>query len=435
MTATLEARPAAPADHLHQRYLAAARKVRLLGSLRETVGLPPAADVTPAQWRAIEAPLAAAEHRLASLLRRAGERHLGRLHDLAARRALNACLGGLEVALSRALAFFDTFVDILSQRHLPEAGVLLAGCDELASDALDRPHPALSTLARPLVFLDRGFGASTLREGVALGGRTRNPLQTIQIPYTKLREKLTLTSVMHEAGHSAMARLDLNTALPAAVTEALGRAGVRPALQSLFGLWMREIGPDFWVFATCGVAAASGVREILGLAPSRVLAVSRTDPHPPPYLRVLLHFEWCRQQWGRGPWEDWESDWLALYPVDGAAGEDRAALAAGRRALPVVAATLLRERLGVLGDRPLSSLFDWRGLAPEGIAGRARNAARTGIVDLSGLSPCAHLAVFRALKDGGVAGDDALDRLMTTWLQHLGRRGRARPDRRDKEIR
>ena len=434
MIATREAPRARPGDHLHQRYQAADRKIRLLTSLRETVALGPGADITPAQWRAIEAPLAGAEHRLSSLLRRAGEHYLGRLYDPGARRGLNAFLGSLEVAVSRALGFFDTFVDILSQRHLPEAGALLRGCDELAFDALDRPHPALTALARPLVFLDRGFGASTLREGVALGDRTRNPLQTIQIPYTKLREKLTLTSVMHEAGHAAMARLELNTALPAAVADALGRAGARARVQQAFALWMREIGPDFWVFGTCGVAAASGVREILGLAPARVLGVSPGDPHPPPYLRVLLHFEWCRQQWGRGPWDDWETDWLALYPVDTAPPLDRAILAAGRRLLPVVAATLLRERLAVLDDRPLPALFEWNALAPGGIAHRARSAAASGVVDLSGLSPCAHLAVFRALKDGGVVGDEGLDRLMTAWLHALGRRGRGRDDAREKEI-
>jgi hypothetical protein len=434
MTPLLEAPPAAPGQDLHRRYLVAERKIRLLSSLRETVALGAEADITPAQWRAIEAPLAAAEHRLLSLLHRAGERELGRLHDLPARRRFNAFLGDVEVAVSRALTFFDTFVDILSQRHLPEAGVLLRGCDELAFDSLNKPHPALSTLARPLVFLDRGFGASTLREGVALSGRTRNPLQTIQIPYTKLREKHNLTSVVHEAGHSAMARLELNSALPAVVAGALARAGGRPTLQNLFGLWTREIGPDFWVFCNCGAAAASGVREIVGLAPARVLAVSHTDPHPPPYLRVLLHFEWCRQQWGRGAWDDWERDWLSLYPVDAAPARDQAVLVRARRLLPVVAATLLRGRLRVLNGAPLTSLFDWNTVAPTGIDQRVRDAATTGVLDLSGLSPCGQLAVFRAVKDQGAVADAALDRLMTRWLHHLAHRARVRHGWRGKEI-
>jgi hypothetical protein len=422
----LAVKKTSPGDALRQRYLAARSKVELLSTLRETVALGPYADVTPAQWRAIAAPLAAAEHRLASLLRRAGERHLRRLHELQARRALNAFLGRLEVALSQSLTFFDTFIDILSQRHLPGAGVLLRGCDELAFDSLNKNHPALATLARPLVFLDRGFGASTLREGVPLYDRARNPLQTIQIPYTKLREKYNLTSVVHEAGHAAMVRLGLDVALPRAVRESLGSAGAPPALQGLFALWTKEIGPDFWVFGNCGTAAASGIREILSLPPTRVLGVSLTDPHPPPYLRVLLAFECCRQQWGKGEWDDWEEDWLLLYRRDEASTRDQKILAAGQRLLPVVAATLLRARWPVLNEGPLPSLFDLDAIAPAGIAARVKRARTTGVLDVSGLSPCGQLAIFRAVRDGGALSDGALDRLMTTWLRHLATRAVAR---------
>lgn len=409
-------------DSLASRYQAATRKVNLLTSLRETVALAPGCDILPAQWAAIDSPLAAAAARLTALLKQAEERFLPRLHDASARRRLNAFLGKLEVVLSRSLSFFDTFVDILSQRHLPEVGVLLRGCDALAYDALRRDHPALTTLEPPLVYLDRGFGASTLRQGLAVSGRELNPVQTIQIPYTKLREKYNLTSVIHEVGHAAMARLGLTTALPEALGDALARAGAPQPLSSLFRLWSREIGPDFWVFCNCGSAAAWSVRDILSLDPARVLEVSLTDPHPPPYLRVLLAFEWCRQQWGRGDWDVWAEEWTALYPLEGATPRSRQLLVLAERWLPTVARTLLGAGFTVLDHRPLTSLFQMDALAPTRIARRIQEALRTSVLDLSGLSPCGQLAVFNGLRARGVLPAAALDRLMTRWLRLLATR-------------
>jgi len=418
---------------LSLRYWAANRKVKLLTSLRATVALGPDADILPSQWAAIESPLAAAAARLSALLEGAGERYLSRLHDSRACQAFNAFLGKLEVALSRSLSFFDTFVDILSQRHLPEAGVLLRGCDVLAFDSLNQDHPALAALERPLVYLDRGFGASTLRQGVTLSGRERNPLQTIQVPYTKLCEKYNLTSVLHEAGHAALARLGLTTALPNAIGEALVREGAPRPLPHLFRLWSREIGPDFWVFCNCGAAEAWSARDILSLDPARVLNVSTSDPHPPPYLRVLLGFEWCRQQWGRGEWDDWADEWTALYPLDEATPRDRRILTEGARLLPVVARTLLRTGFTELNQKPIVSLFHLGAISPTRIDRRIREATATGILDLSGLSPCGQLAVFNAIRARGALSATALDRLMTRWLRLLAERARVPENSRTQE--
>ena len=41
----------------------------------------------------------------------------------------------------------------------------------------------------------------------------------------------------------------------------------------------------------------------------------QADPHPTNYIRVLLSFEWCRQVWGHGEWDDWEEEWKRLYPL------------------------------------------------------------------------------------------------------------------------
>jgi hypothetical protein len=125
-------------------------------------------------------------------------------------------------------------------------------------------------------------------------------------------------------------------------------------LADLFALWSSEIGPDFWTFCAAGSAQAAGIREILALPPAQVLRVSWTDVHPPPYLRFLLSLEWPRQVWGRGPWDEWEQEWLELYPVESARPNVRSVLENGRKWLPTISHALLNatesERLNDDGD-------------------------------------------------------------------------------------
>jgi hypothetical protein len=401
---------------LRQRVESLRRRIVRLTELRSLVALPPASDISRRQWSALEPRLGAIEARLLGRLKRASAVHLHRAHSLAEARKLNAALGEIELETSGAFLVFDTFADILTQRSSPELGPLLAGCDVLAWDAMKRGHAALALIEPPLVYCERGFGAAIIREQVPFPDRTPNPLPMIQIPYSRLRDKLLLTSVLHESGHQALVLLGLVDALPRAFRAALDRAGAPAMLSDLFALWSSEIGPDFWSFCMSGPAAAAGLRDLLSLPPAHVLRVSWTDPHPPPYLRVLLGFAMCRQRWGEGTWDDWEREWLALYPLDGVAPAAREALASGKAQLQLLARTLLTARFAALGNRPIASLFDLDLLDPA----RTRMRARTGRPTI-GLSPGAQLATFRAMQDDGILDGDALDALMTRWLVELGR--------------
>jgi hypothetical protein len=332
---------------------------------------------------------------------------------------LNAALGDIELELSRAYTFFDTYMDVLTQRYSTRLGPLLAGCDVLAWHGMRRDHPALRIVEPPLVFCDRGFGASIIRESVRLPDGTPNPIPLIQIPYSRLKEKCNLTSVLHEVGHQALMRLGLVSALPKALRAALARAGASPLTRDMFALWSSEIGPDFWTFCTSGMAAAAGLREILALPPSHVFRVSWTDPHPPPYLRVLLSFEWCRQQWGRGDWDAWRREWTALYPLEGATGEARTILAEGVTHLPTVARTLFATRFRTLDGRRLPDLFRLSDLSPPALAAVAAGLD-AGTLRLTGVSPPTQLAVFRFIRERSRISEERLDGIMSGWLTRLG---------------
>lgn len=388
-------------------------RVEALGGLRELLRLPARHDLTPRQWSVIGAQLGAAQARLSARLHRAARSLLASPTDGAARE-LNAVVGQLELELAKAYVLFDTYMDVLTQRASPELGPLLRGCDALAWDALDRDHPALALVERPVVFCDRGFGAAIMREGVQLSDGSPNPLPLIQIPYSRLREKHNLTSVLHEAGHEAMIRLKLRRALAAAAHAGLDAARAPALLCELFATWMGELGPDFWSFLCAGVAQPGSVREVLALPPAQAFRIAGTDPHPPPWLRVLFAFECARQQFGRGAWDGWEEEWDALYPLALAPAPERDLLALARRHLPTLARTLLRTRFAPLGGRRLPELFDLAALDP------ARRPRTAGSLAPPPGRPCAQLAWFRWVREARAAPEEAQDRTLTRWLLALG---------------
>jgi hypothetical protein len=398
-------------------------RIRGLTTLRQLVNLSSEQDITNRQWSVLEMQLNAASARLTTRTKAATDSLLPHAADPAARRKLNAALGQIELDMSRVYTFFDTYMDVLTQRRSGELGPVLAGCDVLAYHAMRREHPTLTAIEAPLVFCDRGFGAAIVRESVTFPDGTPNPMPLIQIPYSRLREKCNLTSLLHEAAHQSLTRLQLVSQIPHAFRAALTRAGAPKPVCDLYALWAFEIGPDFWGFCLCGAAQAAAMRELFAMPPAHALRVSVTDPHPPPYLRVLLAFDWCRRAFGRGRWDAWEQEWELLYPLTGAGASTRMLLRDARRFVPVVGDTLFNHRFRELEGRALVDLFDLSAISPAEVRRVAARAAR-GVLDLRGLTPCAQLAVFAELRQMRALNDEQLDDLMTVWLRRLGERSR-----------
>jgi hypothetical protein len=406
------------AHYLQSRIESARTRIEILSSMRKLVALPKESDLTERQWRSINLQFAGQQRRLIERLEAANQRLLPHIYERRIQRRLNAALGQLELDLSQALVFFDTYIDVLTQRHPGPLGAMLAGCDVVARDALRRDHPSLLVVESPLVYCDRGFGASTLREGIVFPEHGRNPMPLIQIPYSRLKEKYNLTSILHEVGHEAMVRLGLRAELPKVLRTAAARAGGSSGIGDLYALWSSEIGPDFWGFCCSGIAAAGTIQEFLALPPAHVFRIQWTDPHPAPYVRGLLAFRLCRDVWGRGPWDAWQRTWLSNYPLELAPPDARHFLKQAAQAIPAISDALLNHKFTTTAGRPVAALFDFRVLDPESLASRIAGST----VRLTGLRPAAHLAVFRTLREQGRISEPALDRLMTQWLLALGKK-------------
>lgn len=407
------------ANSFKRRTASLRMRIEDLSSLRKTVALPAEHDITERQWFVVESELKAVEIRLTRRLKRVTREYLPQLNNKRSARILNALLGEIELEMAKAFTVFDTYMDVLTQRLTPELGYLLAGCDVLALDAIKKDHPALEIVESPIVYCDRGFGASTLREGVKFPGRGYNPTPLIQIPYSRLKEKCNLTSIFHEVGHEALVRLKLNTEFPKALTAAMRKAKAPSALSDLFALWCSEIGPDFWTFCSCGMAQAATIREIIALPPKQVFRIIWSDPHPPPYLRALISFNWCRQVWGNGIWDDWENEWLEIYPLNEAPLEMRELIYKARKFVPIVGSVLLKTKFPTLGGKTLPELFNLSAVAPLELKRILKNSEK-GKLNLKGLSPSTQLAVFRLIKEEGKP-EETLDKTMTEWLLKLGK--------------
>lgn len=392
-------------------------RARLLPKLRQTLALPPERDIRQEQWEVLENQLASVANRILHQLRMYTDQHLSDRNEPKTRLALIERLGEIELELSQAYNFYDTFMDLLTQRLSEPIGSLLRGCDTIAEDGLRRGFLADITVP-PLVFCDRGFGASTLREGVNLQRNVPNPIPFIAIPYARIAEKYNLISIYHEVGHQTLTKLNLVPLLQQVFEESAGKAGANDLLRSLFANWSKELGPDFWAFCLTGMAQTCSIRDVLVLPGPMMFQISAYQQHPPAYLRFLASVEWCRQLWGKGDWDTWEAEWTDLYPLKNLDANTREAVEAARRLLPAMARAMLNTRYRKLDNKPLSSLFTLDDLEP----GRLKSLASAEAVTSAGFrqKPLGvQLAAFRLLREKRSMKQPEIDQIMSQWLKNL----------------
>lgn len=399
-------------------------KIRVLPLLQDVLKLDPQYDLTDRQWKIITSQLRRLETRINQDLDRTARKNLPLLHLKEAVQALNSDIGKLKLELSKAFVIYDLYLDLLSQRLAPKLGGLLAGCDKIALNGLRRNHPALKIIGPPLVFLDRGLGASILRTGKPLPGgssseRIRNELPLIQIPYNRITDKIGLSvGIFHEVGHEALVRLKIESELRRAIYDKFTHKGIPKQVIRLFVLTAKEIGPDFWAFCNCGIAQTFGIKEILSLPPNLVFKVSLNDPHPPPLLRILISIAFCKKIWGNGIWDIWEKEWYALYPLEKASKENRKILSNSIRYLGLLANVLFETKFATLNGKTIPSMFNLDLLNP-----RMLEIYISKFLDLGKIPTDVplgvQLAVFRLMVEKRVISERRVDQLLSQWFKEL----------------
>ena len=392
-------------------------RAKALANLRDEVALPPDRDLKKEQWEALESQLTTVSNGLMQRLRTYTDRFLADRENPAVRRQLVEFLGRLELEVTESFNFYDTYMDLLTQRLSKPVGEMLKGCDAIAFDGFRRGFLADITVP-PIVYCERGFGASTLRESINILPNVPNPMQFIAIPYSRLLEKYNLISIYHEVGHQALVKLNLTKLFEKVFDEQLARAGATDLLRSLFRNWSKELAPDFWAFCLTGMAQTSSLRDILFLPPKYTTCINPAQQHPPAYIRFLMSVHWCRHLWGKGDWDDWEKEWKEIYPLSSLDKISRDVILSVERFLPLAAKIYCDTRYKKLDNKPLASLFSLEDLSPAALKAMANDKAiETAAFKVKPIG--FQLAVFRLMREDRQYKQSYLDTRMHDWLMTI----------------
>lgn len=265
----------------------------------------------------------------------------------------------------------DFYGHAISSRTNPRLRALLRGYDALAGDSM---AAALSRMGidtpLALVYLDSGLGAAILRAGVRLWD-SGHPSPAAAIKLT--RHNLSYpTALFHETGHQVAYLTGWTAELTAVLTERLSRRSTE--LAALWQGWTSEVAADVHAFAQAGWAPIAALSNVVDGLTSTVYRIRTGDPHPYPFIRVLLNVALCRSWYGPGPWDDVAASWLHRHPPESAPGDMRGLTAASMAALGEIVEICTRVPMAAFGGAPLSAVIDPRRVSPAALATLARQA-------------------------------------------------------------
>ena len=263
----------------------------------------------------------------------------------------------------------DFFGDAIGTRTSPRLAGLLRACDALALQSLEAVLLPLRREVPPiLTYVDKGLGASILRAGLRFvdGG----PLSLAAAVKITRQNLYRPTALIHETGHQAAHLLGWNEELARAIERELVRD---PELAATWSSWSSEIAADTYAFAFTGYGSVAALHDVVSGGPS-VFREIPGDPHPVPYLRVLLVVQMAVRFFGVGPWDDLARAWQRAYPVAEAAPRTRRLVERSLPYLPRLAELCLLTPMRAFGDRPLAALVDPRRVRPDELLRLARES-------------------------------------------------------------
>ena len=148
----------------------------------------------------------------------------------------------------------------------------------------------------PLVYLGTGYSPLTwVRRSRPNDGRRYDlgestvPIPVIEIPWDHLGNGWELMSLHHEVGHDIEADLGLRKPLQTALAAKLQGGGVPAARVSTWLAWQGEVFADLCALQLGGPAFTEALMHLLLLPPVDVTTLDENDPHPTPWIRILIN--------------------------------------------------------------------------------------------------------------------------------------------------
>jgi hypothetical protein len=268
---------------------------------------------------------------------------------------------------TRTATLVNFYGDAVNTRTTPNMASLLRACDVMAVRSMTQVLDPLGKTTPPVMtYLDiEGLGAAILKAGLRLwDGGTLSAVAAVKIAFHNLFRP---TALIHEAGHQFAHITGWTGELAGALEGDL--SGASREVAEVWGSWASEIAADTFAFAHTGYAAVVGLCDVLSGEEATVFQPRPGDPHPTPYVRVLLGTEMCTRFFGAGPWDDLASVWTRSYPLKNAARYGTEDLLRRSLALlPRVVELCLRTPMRAFGGRPMISLVDPGHVKPEALA-------------------------------------------------------------------
>lgn len=322
----------------------------------------------------------------------------------------------LKLRFNSILDDLDIFADVFSQRAEYDVGVWTSGLDVLAGDGL-RPLQGLAEAPPLVVYLDRGHGAAIRRARTRLPGGEPNPVGVIQIPRERMVGSGIAASLVHEVGHQAASLLNLVPTLK--VSLATTRWQKKDTIaRHYFDRWISEIIADVWALGQLGIVSTLGLMGVVTLPRYFQFRIDLRDPHPAPYVRVLLSCAFGNRLFPHPQWDRIWDLWRTFYPTKGLRKQQLHVLDEIEREAPIFVNRVLTHSTKEMQGKKLYQLFPLTERQPDQLQQLYRSwKERT--LNLYTLPPVLAFAVLGQAKSDLVIDaaeeSDILTRLLRYW--------------------
>lgn len=261
----------------------------------------------------------------------------------------------LRLRFNAVLTQLDLFANALVQRSEHEHGIWLGGLDVAAADAL--ALPGFYEAPPVICYLDRGAGAAIRRARTRLPGGGENPVAIIRVPRERMIGSGIASSLVHEVGHQAAALLDLVPSLRPELRARQAGSGAERLAWQMWERWISEIVADFWSCARVGVAATTGLMGVVSLPRAFVFRLNLDDPHPFPWIRVILSCAMGAALFRDSQWQRLANLWELFYPPGSLDRQRRELIHALRETMPEFISMLMTHRPSALKGHTLPDVL------------------------------------------------------------------------------
>jgi hypothetical protein len=195
------------------------------------------------------------------------------------------------------------------------------------------------------------------------------------------------------------------------------RTGVRTAWD-LWDRWISEIVADFWAIARIGIGSTLGLIGLVSLPRGFVFRPSDDDPHPMPWVRVLLSCSIGERLYPDPQWQRLAATWRAMYPIAGIRPQLSAAVSELLATMPELISVLVGHRPARLRGWSLGEVLRNPELYPQALLRRLQEwEADQGQMDLA--PPTVAFAVLGQARASGRLSPEResqlLRRLIASW--------------------